>query len=207
MQTRKILISLALGLLALGASAQSLRFISAGTGIYCHFSDDCNIAPTPQTDSFTPTNVNVTCTLTSRSFAGTSQNAQGQYGYEYQISLNNNGATGTNTVMVNSLSLDFGDPVPFAFGEHASNYVWVLVSGGPIGLAPDSAMEAGKKVTFSFSPPITLDTLTDQSTNTFYFGLVSATAPQAATATLSGSAKDPVNGSVPFEATVQAQAP
>lgn len=207
MQTRKILFSLAVGLLAAGASAQSLRFISAGTGIYCHFSDSCNIVPTPLSDSFTPTNVAVTCTLASRSFPGTSQNAQGQYGYEYQISLDSNGATGTNIVTVNSLSLDFGEPVPFAFGEHASNYVWVLTSGGPIGIAPDSATASGKKVTFTFAPPITLNTATDQTTNTFYFGIASGTPPQVSTAILSGTAQGGTNGVVAFNAKLQAQAP
>jgi hypothetical protein len=207
MQMRKILISFAAGLLAAGASAQSLRFISAGTGIYCHFSDSCQVTPTVQSDTVTATNSEVACTLVSRSFAGTSQNAQGQYGYEYQVSLSNNGSTGTNTVTVNSLTLKFGEPQPFAFGEHASNYVWVLTSGGPVGPAPDLASAADNKVTFTFTSPLALDPAADQSTNTCYFGLVSAGAPEITTAILSGSVAGGTNGVTAFTAELQAQTP
>lgn len=206
MQMRKILISLAVGLLAAGGSAQSLRFIPAGPGIYCHFSDNCQITPTVQSDTITATNSEVACTLVSRSFPGTSQNAQGQYGYEYQVSLSS-GSVSTNAVTVDSLTLKFGEPQPFAFGEHASNYVWVLTSGGPVGLSPDSASAGDNKVTVSFNPPLALNPATDQSTNTCYFGLVSTGAPEVTTAILSGSVEGGTNGVTAFKAEMQAQTP
>ena len=204
---RKILFSFVAGLLACGASAQSLKISSVGQGIYCRFSANCQVTPTEQSDSFTPTNAPVTFVLSSRSFPGTSMNATGQYGYEYQITLNNNGATDTNVVTVNSLTLKFGEPEPFAFGEHASNYVWTLMSDGPVGLPPSDTDASGDKVTFQFDPPLTLNTQTDQTTNTCYFGMVSAGAPTTTTAILSGSIQTATNGVLSFKAKLQTQTP
>lgn len=139
--------------------------------------------------------------------------SQGRYGYEYRITLNNNGTSGafgatvTNVLTVNTLALQFGPPDPFAFGMHASNQVWVVTDGGPAGLAPASADLSGQTVTFHFDPPLTLETDTDQTTNTLYFGMMSDGAPQTTTAILTGSAQDPVYGTLPFSAKLQAQAP
>jgi hypothetical protein len=110
-------------------------------------------------------------------------------------------------VAVSSLTLNFSDPQPFAFGEHASNFVWALTSDGPVGLAPASADTDGKKVTIHFDPPLTLNTSSDQTTNTCYFGMISASAPETTTAMVSGSTQDPVNGTVSFKTKLQAQTP
>ena len=206
---RTALVFVATGLLAAVASAQSLQFVNVNyPGIYCRFSANCQVSPTEQSDSFTPTNVAATCVLESRSFPGTSLDTTGRYGYEYRLTINNNGlTTDTNIVEVTSLTLKFGAPDYIAFGGHASNQVWVVTAGGPVGLAPGSANMDGKKITFSFDPPLSLDTQTDQTTNTLYFGMISEGAPKVTTAVLSGSAQDPINGSVPFKATLQAQTP
>jgi hypothetical protein len=207
---RTILIALAAGLLAAGASAQSMRFVSAGSGIYCHFNANCTVSPTTQSDTYAFTNVAATCVLESRSFAGDSIGSTGQYGYEYRLTLNNNGAmtTDTNTVTVTSLKLDFGAPSYFAFGGHASNQVWTVNAAGiDTNAAPSSADVAGNTVTFEFDPPLTLDASVAQSVTTCYFGLVSSNAPATTTAILIGSATDPVNGAVPFQTTLQTQAP
>jgi hypothetical protein len=196
-------------LLAAGVSAQSLQFIGANyPGIYCRFSANCNISPTVQSDSFTPTNVAATCVLMSRSFPGTSSDTSGRYGYEYEVTINSGGqTTDTNIVTVNSLTLNFGDADYFAFAEHASNQVWVVMAGGPVGLGPESASADGKKIHFSFDPPLTLQTQTDQTTNTFVFGMISDGAPEMTTAILTGTAQDAVNGSVEFTAKLRAQTP
>ena len=204
---RKILFSFAAVLLACGASAQSLKISAVGQGIYCRFSANCQVTPTEQSDSFAPTNVPVTFVLWSRSFPGTSMNATGQYGYEYQVTVNNNSATDTNVVTVDLLTLKFGEPQAFAFGEHASNYVWALTSDGPVGSAPSDADSSGEKVTFHFDPPLTLSTQTDQTTNTCYFGMVSGGAPTTTTAILSGSIQTATNGVVSFKAKLQTQTP
>jgi hypothetical protein len=206
-----ILISVATVLLAAVASAQSMRFVSVGPGIYCHFDANCSVSPTTQSETFSVSNVAATCVLESRSFAGDSIGSSGQYGFEYRLTLNNNGATtmtDTNIVTVSSLTLDFGAPAYFAFGGHASNQVWTVNAVGvDTNAAPSSANVAGNTVSFEFDPPLTLDTSAAQSAATCYFGLVSSNAPGTATATLIGSATDPVHGAVPFQATLQTQAP
>jgi hypothetical protein len=206
--TRKILMWFAAAFLAANAGAQSLSFLGVNApGIYCHFDPNCQVSPAEQSDFFTPTNVAAACVLASRSFPGNTLDTKGEYGYEYQITLNNAGATGTNMVTVNSLTLEFGGPEYFSFGEHASNQVWVVTSGGPAGSGPDSADLSDKKVTFHFDPPLTLQTATDQSTNTYYFGMVSRGAPAVTTAIVSGSAQDDTNAPVLFKAQLQAQTP
>jgi hypothetical protein len=203
----KYLTILIAGLLAAGASAQSLRFVSTGSGVYSHFNSGGSVSPAEQSDSATVTNSPVTCILKSRTFPGSSMDSQGTYGYEYQITLNGSGSTDTNIVTVDSLSLVFGNPLPFAYGLHASNFVWVLTSGGPVGVAPSGASVSGQNVTFQFSPPILLDAQTAQSANTVYFGLIGGNAPATTTAILSGSVQVSTNASAPFQLMLQAQTP
>lgn len=209
MNMRKILVSLTVTLLAIGAHAQSLRINPAGAGVYCRFSPDCKITPAEHTDSCPVTNAAATCVLESRSFAGNTMDSSGKYGYEYMLTINNNGSSSTdpNLVSVSSLTLNFADPQPFAFGQHASNFVWALTSDGPVGLVPSLADANDKKVTISFDPPLTLNLATDQTTNTCYFGLISAGAPEVTSATIAGSTQDPANGTVPFKAKLEAQTP
>jgi hypothetical protein len=208
MQMRKILFSLAVGFLALGASAQSMKFISVSyPGIYCHFAQGCQVSPTEQSDNFAPTNGNATCTLESRSFPGSTMDSTGQYGYEYRISINDNSPTDTNVVMVDSLSLKFGEPCYFPFGGHASNQLWVVTTGGTDGYAPSSASVNGSRVLLTFDPPIALDASTNQNAGSFYFGMISSNAPELTRAIITGSVNDPTNGPIPFRATLQAQTP
>ena len=197
--------------LAVAVSAQSLQVDNVNyPGIYCRFNPTCQVSPAEQSGSFTPTNVAATCVLASRTFPGASMDTQGLYGYEYQLTINNNSAslTDSNVVTVASLTLNFASaPSTFAFGGHASNQVWVVTSGGPAGLAPDSLVMDDTNITVAFDPPLTLNTLTDQSTNTLYFGMLAGGPPQITKAVLTGWAQDPVNGKVAFTAKVQAQTP
>ena len=197
-------------ILAVTASAQSLQMLNVNyPGIYCRFDPTCQVSPTEQSDSFTPTNVAATCVLNSRSFPGASMDTRGRYGYEYQLTINNNGITmHSRIVTVESLTLNFGGaPDTFAFGGHASNQVWVVTAGGPQGLAPASADVDGTNIIVGFDPPLTLNTAVDQTTNTLIFGMLSGGPPEMTTAILTGSAQDPVNGTVEFKAKVQAQTP
>jgi hypothetical protein len=203
MHTRKILLSLAAGLLAVGASAQ-MKFVDRGDNIYCRFSPNCQVSPITRTDSYLTTNGEATCVLESRSFPGTTMNTQGQYGYEYRLTLNSNGAMGSNLVSVSSLTLQFADPLYFSYGFTASNQVWTVANGTDI--VPAGAKQWGKKVTFYFDPPIAL-TQNAPSTNTCLFGMVSGCAPQVTTAILAGSTADETNGVTAFQAEMQAQTP
>jgi len=195
---------------ALGASAQSLQMQNVNyPGIYCRFNATCQVSPTVQSGSYTPTNASATCVLASRTFPGASIDTQGLYGYEYQLTINSSGlATGTNIVTVNSLALNFGvAPNVFAFGDHASNQVWVVTIGGPAGLAPASAEMDETNVVINFDPPLTLDAQTDQTTNTLYFGMLAGGPPEMTKATLKGWVLDPENNKLPFNAKVDAQTP
>lgn len=210
---RNIAIALAASFLATTAQAQ-MKFISVGDGIYSRFNPNGGgVNPTVKSDSFSPTNVpSVTCVLESRSFSGTMVPISGgpnavRYGYEYRVTLNNNGATNTNVVTVNSLTLNFGAPDFFAFGLRGQNQVWVYNPAGPPDFAPASADMAGNNVVLHFNPPLTLSTATDQSTNTYLLGMMSPGAPQITTAIISGTAQDPVQGTIPFKAEVKAQTP
>jgi len=191
--------------------AQSLQILSANApGIYCRFSPNCSVTPVEQSDSFTPTNVAATCVLQSRSFSGNTMDSKDRYGYEYRIILNSAGATETNVLTVDSLTLDCGAPDYFSFGLHASNQVWVVSTGGPGDVGPSSAESEGdvaKKTTFYFSPPVTLTTPADQSSDTYYFGMMSDGAPRITTAILSGTAQELSNAPVGFKALLQAQTP
>jgi hypothetical protein len=194
-------------LLAAGVCAQSLQMVNANyPGIYCRFDPSCKVSANEQSDSFTPTNDVGTCVLMSRSFPGTSLDTQGRYGYEYQLTIDSNGQTpDTNILTVNSLSLTFGNPDYFSFATRASNQVWMVIAGGPTGLAPTSASMDGSKVVFSFDPPLSLNALTDQSTNTLVFGMMSDGTPESITAILLGSTYDPQHGAVSFKAKLRAQ--
>jgi hypothetical protein len=175
---------------AVGLYAQSLQLLNVNDpGIYCHFSPDCQVAPVEKSSSFTPTNLAATCVLESRSFAGTSMNTTGTYGYEYRVILNNAGERGAGFITVNSLALNFDVPLNFPFGGHASNQVWVVATGGPGNIAPGSAVSSGTNVVFKFNPPIVLATQTNQSTGTYFFGMVSTSSPRITTAVISGSAQ------------------
>lgn len=206
MQMRKILVSFA-GLLAAAASAQSLRITTVGPGVYCHFSANCQVSPTTQSDSFTPTNALVLCTLESRSFPGTSMDSTGTYGYEYRLTLSNNGAMGTNILTVSALTVNFGEPAAFAYGEHASNQVWVVSSTNLLDASPSSANFSDKQVTFQFDPPLLLNTATNQSISTCYFGMAGGGAPETTTATVAGSAQNTAAAPISFSASLQAQTP
>ena len=207
---RNVFIFCAALLITAGISAQSLQMVNANyPGIYCRFDPNCHVSANEQSDSITTTNGAATCVLMSRSFPGTSLDTQGRYGYEYQLTINGNVPTiETNIVTVNSLSLAFGAPDHFPFSQRASNQVWVVIAGGPTGLAPASASMEDTNVIISFDPPLSLDTLTDQSsTNTLVFGMMSDGAPQPAIAILTGSTEDPVHGKLSFKLKLRAQCP
>lgn len=209
---RNVAIALAASFLATTAHAQ-MKFISVGDGIYTRFNPGGTVTPTVKSDSFSPTNVpSVTCVLESHSFSGKMPPLNGgplatMYGYEYKVTLNNNGATEADVVTVNSLTLNFGTPEVFSFGLRGLNQVWVYNPAGPPDFAPASAEVADTNVVLHFDPPLTLSTATDQTTNTFLFGMMSTNAPKMTTAILSGTVQDPTYGTLPFKGEVKTQTP
>lgn len=192
--------------------AQSLQFKNVTPGIYCRFSPDCHVASIDRKSSATVTNLAVSCILRSRSFAAA--NAGGAYGgsadvygYEYQVTLNNDGENGTNFVAIKSLALNFGYVETFAFGNHASNQVWVVTDGGTGSVAPTSAAFSGTNVVFNFSPPLFLGTLTNKTVSTYSFGMMSSYKPRVTSAVLAGFTQTPPDEMQPFELTLDARTP
>ena len=205
---KHLLASIAGILVAAGLHAQSLKLLNVNDpGIYCRFSPDCHVAAVEKSSSFTPTNLAATCVLESRSFAGNSKDTTGVYGYEYRVILSNAGARGDNFLTVDSLALNFDSPQNFAFGGHANNQVWVVATGGPGSLAPGSASFSGTNIVFQFDPPIVLATKTNQSTGTYYFGMMSTGQPRITTAVITGSAQASPDAPVPFEEELPARTP
>ena len=193
---------------AAGLQAQSLKLLNVtDQGIYCRFSPDCHVSPVETSSTFTPTNLAATVELQSRSFAGNGIDAAGTYGFEYRIVLNNAGAQGDSLLTVDSLTLSFDSPQYFAFGGHASNQVWVVATGGPGGLAPGSASLSGTNVVVKFNPPVILATKTNQSTGTYYFGMISTGQPRVTTAVVTGSAQASPDAPIPFEGELPARTP
>ena len=121
--------------------------------------------------------------------------------------LNNAGAQGDNLLTVESLTLNFVSPRNFAFGGHASNQVWVVATGGPGNLAPGSVSFVDTNVVVRFNPPIILATKTNQSTGTYYFGMMSTNPPRVTTAIIMGSAQASAGAPVPFKEELPARTP
>jgi hypothetical protein len=188
--------------------AQSLQLLNTSyPGILCHFSGDCNVTLTSHSSSFDLTNLAVTCVLESRSFPGNSMDAKGAYGYEYRVILNNNGERGTSYLTVDSLTLNFDSLQSFAFGQHASNQVWIVASGGPGSVAPGSVGIVETNVVVQFTPPLVLATLTNKSISTYFFGMASMSRPHITTAIISGSTQTPPDAAIPFKAEIDARTP
>jgi hypothetical protein len=193
---------------AAGVHAQSLQLLNANyPGILCRFSPDCHVTPTSDSSSFDITNFAATCVLESRSFLGNGMDAHGVYGYEYRVILNNHGERGTNYLTVDSLTLNFDSLQSFAFGQHASNQVWIVTSGGPGSVAPGAAEMTESNVVVQFNPPLVLATLTNNSVSTYFFGMASKNRPQVTTAILSGSTQTPPDDAIPFKAEMEARTP
>ena len=113
----------------------------------------------------------------------------GVYGYEYRVILSNAGEKGAGLLTIDSLALNFDSPRNFAFGGHASNQVWVVATGESGNIAPGSAVSSGTNVVFQFNPPLVLATQTNQSTGTYFFGMISTNSPRITTAVITGSAQ------------------
>ena len=125
--------------------------------------------------------------LQSRTFRGRPGSpAAGLYVYEYRIDLRR--ATGILHVpCLDSLSLDFGPIVRTldldGDGDRGDE-VFVLTRGGlgSIGLA--SAEKSGSTITFRFSNSVCAGGRPGEGQSTFFFGLVSNSAPRQTTATI-----------------------
>lgn len=184
----KVLALLLLILLApMAAQAVALKVVNVGApAINCVFTtaSPCTITVNDTSDDVT-LSAGGTGFLQSRTFKGLAGSAAaGLYAYEYRLDLRN--AVGIlNIACVDWMSISFGPVVALDYNaDHKADRVFVVTSGGlgTIGLA--SAVQTGSKIKFTFSKPICEGGAPGKGDTSFFWGLVSKTAPKNVTAIL-----------------------
>jgi hypothetical protein len=124
--------------------------------------------------------------LQSRTYqAAPGSPAAGMWVYEYRIDLTR--VVGTTAIpMVNSFAIDFGpvvNSVDFN-GDGNGDEVFVVTGGGLGSVAPVSAEQTGRVITFTFNPAVAGGGSPGTGQTSFFFGLVSRTAPREMTGRL-----------------------
>jgi len=181
------------------ATPLSLVNVSAPS-INCVFNTSCTVTVSDFTspiwgDGF----------LQSRTYqAAPGSPAAGMWVYEYRIDLTRVvGLAAPRTI--SSLIIDFGpvvNSVDFN-GDGGGDQVFVVTGGGLGSVAPVSAEQTGRLITFTFSPPVVSGTSpAPPGQTTFFFGLVSRTAPRQVPARVATN----TNGIVALQAKAPAAA-
>ncbi|HEU4557083.1 MAG TPA: hypothetical protein VFS20_04510 [Longimicrobium sp.] len=124
--------------------------------------------------------------LQSRTYqAAPGSPAAGMWVYQYRVDLTR--VVGTTAIpMVNSFAIDFGpvvNSVDFN-GDGSGDQVFVVTGGGLGSVAPVSAEQTGRVITFTFNPSVAGGGSPGTGQTTFFFGLVSRTAPREMTGRL-----------------------
>lgn len=170
------------------ADADSLRIVHVSSpAVNCVFNSDCLLSVTDLARSFAVPAASGEGMLQSRTTttagaAGTP--GAGLYPYEYRINLTAVGAL-TARICVKSLALDFGPIEPLDYnGDGRSEDVYVVTRGGLGSVAPSSAEQTGRVVTFSFSPAVCPGNRPGAGENSFFFGLASSHPPDSVQAKL-----------------------
>lgn len=163
-----------------GVHAAPLTIVNVGApAINCVFDPTCSIFVTDTTDTIALPGGAGTGFLQSRTFTGQPGSpAAGLYGYEYRIDLREMMGI-TFVPCIDSLTIDFGPVVntldyngDAAVGEE----VYVVTMGGSGTVAPVSADQVGRRVTFRFGPPVCA------RASTYFFGLACTEPPREVTA-------------------------
>jgi hypothetical protein len=140
--------------------------------------------------------------LQSRTYAGLPGTPEaGLNAYEYRLVLKS--LTGAKSVALNSMTLKFSPYSSFTYNGQTNKQVWVVTSGGLGSVGPNSAATSGSKVTFTFNPPFTFSSVSNQNqeTSSYFFGMISPTKPPPAAkgwASFTGTEKLTGGGTVPF---------
>ena len=116
-----------------------------------------------------------------QSAAGTP--AAGKTGYLYRLDLR--GATG-NTECVVGVTINFGPVAKLPYKAGSMGDVFVGTAGGLGTIKLKSADQDGSVITFTFEKPVCPKMGVVAGATTFFFGLASASAPHAISATLFG---------------------
>ncbi len=196
----------ALALVVLGSASTATAFpldIASvrAPAVNCLFDTDCDIAvpdfnqPIPVSGASSPG------VLQSRILpvgeAGTV--GEGLYAYVYRVDLREVGAV-TAPPCVRKLRLDFGPIEPLDYdGDGDPDDVYVVTRGAVGSVAPSSAEQSGRFVTFTFDPGVCPGTRPGAGESSFFVGLASKRPSRTVPAT--------VTLDVTGDVTVQVKAP
>lgn len=174
--------------LASAAQAAPLKVVNVGApAINCVFTaaSPCTIGVS-DTSADVPMSAGGTGRLQSRTFKGLAgAPADGMFAYEYRLNMTD--AVGAvNIGCIDWLSISFGPVVNILDfdRDQKPDQVFVITSGaaGTIGLA--SAVQTADTIRFKFSKPVCEGSAPEKGDSSFFWGLVSKSAPRDVTAIL-----------------------
>jgi len=172
---------------SLAVQAAPLKVVNVGApAINCVFTtaSPCTITVNDTSDNVT-LSAGGTGRLQSRSFKGLAGSAAGgNYAYEYRLDLRN--AVGTlNIACIDWMSISFGPVVSLDFDKDQKlDQVFVITSGGLGTIGVASAIQTGSSIKFTFTKPVCEGGAPGKGDSSFFWGLVSKTAPKNVTAML-----------------------
>jgi len=168
------------------ARAVPLKVVNVSApAINCVFNAPCTVTVNDSSDNVTMS-AGGTGFLQSRTYKGSAGSpAAGLFAYEYRLDLRN--AVGAlNIACIDWMSISFGPVVSTLNygGSAAPDQVFVVTGGGigTIGIA--SAIQTGSNIKFKFTSPVCEGGAPGKGDSSFFWGLVSKTAPKFVTATL-----------------------
>jgi hypothetical protein len=158
----------------------------AAPAVNCVFDPSCKITATDSIGDIPLPGITGPKVLQSSTFTGAPGTpAAGLTGYEYRVDLTR--ATGAGSCVA-SLTVDFGPVSSLNYGDtSALEQVFVVTQGGLGTIAPVSAVQAGRSVTFNFQPSICA------GQTSYFFGLASAKPPRAITAVVTVAGGGPLS--------------
>lgn len=154
--------------------------------INCVFNPACTVTVNDTSDNVT-LSTGGTGFLQSRTFTGAPGSpAAGLFAYEYRLDLRN--AVGITAIScIDAMTINFGPVVGTLNygGDPKPDQVFVVTGGGigSIGLASANWIAPGK-IIFKFSSPVCEGRAPGKGNSSFFWGLVSRTAPKPLTAVL-----------------------
>ncbi len=168
------------------ARAAPLKVVNVSApAINCVFNAPCTVTVNDTSDNVTMS-AGGTGFLQSRTYKGyPGSPADGLYAYEYRLDLRN--AVGAlNIACIDWMTIGFGPVVGTLNygGDSKPDQVFVVTGGGigTIGIA--SAIQTGSNIKFKFTSPVCEGGAPGKGDSSFFWGLVSKTAPKFVTATL-----------------------
>jgi hypothetical protein len=175
-------------LMALAVRAVPLKVVNVGApAINCVFttSSPCTVKVSDTTGNVT-LSTGGTGFLQSRTFSGGAGSAAaGLFAYEYRLDLRN--AVGATAIScIDWMTISFGSVVSILNygGDARPDQVFVVTSGGAGSIGIVSAVQTGSTIKFKFTKPVCEGGSPGKGDSSYFWGLVSKTAPKTVTATL-----------------------